>query len=308
MKKISIIIVTYNSSLFIEKCINRLYSSIGVNIDQCIVIDNGSHDDTIKKIKKNDNILLIKGENIGFARGVNKGMRYVKNEFVCVVNPDLYVKRDTISEMLNVYKVKNNVGIVGSQQVFQNGSWQRSYGIEPGILSSLFDIFFITFLINRFNRIRFNLISKIKQIKQVRYVDGAIFIVETKLFRDMGMFDEDYFFYSEEADLCYRLIQNNRSNFINTAAISEHYRGGSSTIDEDKLGRFSELNATSNILFLEKNKPNALKYVKKLKVLYFFEMWLIYTILGFFAKKNFLKNKQNYINKQIQVWKRYSTK
>lgn len=113
--KVHVIIVTYNGSLWIKKCISRvLASDIPVQI---IVIDNHSDDNTIDIIEQNfSTVELFKStQNLGFGKANNIGLKTALErdaDFVFLLNQDVYIEPDTISKLIDCYKIDNSYGIL----------------------------------------------------------------------------------------------------------------------------------------------------------------------------------------------------
>ena len=113
---ISIIIVTYNSSGTIFKLIGSL-NKIGPYIKEIIIIDNNSDDiNKILKIKSNKKIILIENKkNKGFAKAVNQGIKIAKQNFILLINPDCYLKNDSIIDSIDKIQKNNKIGAIGGK-------------------------------------------------------------------------------------------------------------------------------------------------------------------------------------------------
>ena len=102
--KISILIVSYNVKDFICQCIRSIYkSNLSKSDYEIIVVDNDSHDDTISVIKKEFQELTIieNTNNEGFSKAVNQGFNISKGDNICIINPDVIIKDDTLQKLLD---------------------------------------------------------------------------------------------------------------------------------------------------------------------------------------------------------------
>src|SRR3989344_3956773 len=98
MPKISFVILTYNSEIYIEKLINSLSTffkeDIQKNKIEIIVVDNNSEDQTVVLVKKFVNVKLIENkDNVGFSKGVNLGVSKALSEYIVIINPDTEFRR-----------------------------------------------------------------------------------------------------------------------------------------------------------------------------------------------------------------------
>ena len=127
--KISVIIVSYNVKDFICQCIRSVYNSDLKNEDyEIIVIDNDSHDNTINNLEHEfPNVKIIKNEiNEGFSKAVNKGYQISKGDYICILNPDVIIQKDTLSKLLKKTMKDSNIGAIGPKIINTDGTVQHS--------------------------------------------------------------------------------------------------------------------------------------------------------------------------------------
>lgn len=141
---VSVIIISYNTATLTLKCI----ASVRATFSDCpiIVVDNRSPDDTVKQVQKHfpDIHVIVSPENKSYANAVNIGMHACKTDYAIVSNADVEFKDSSISVLADYLANHPKVGVVAPQQVFPNGSWQRSYGYVPGIKEGILDFLLIT--------------------------------------------------------------------------------------------------------------------------------------------------------------------
>jgi N-acetylglucosaminyl-diphospho-decaprenol L-rhamnosyltransferase len=181
-KSITFVIVCFNSSDVIEKCIKSINSNIKV-----IIIEN-SNNKFIKKHleKKFSNVkVFLSKENLGYAAGNNLGISKVKTQYAFILNPDAYLKKDTLKEIYKaVLSLKDNFSILAP-------NLKRNYGYFS---KPLYDLN--------------------KNILRVDYVIGFAMLLNLRNIKLKEIFDKKFFLFLEEIDLCRRIKKFNEQIFI----------------------------------------------------------------------------------------------
>lgn len=211
MKKIelSVIIVNYNSHKIIPTCLNSILDNVK-NIDyEIIIVDNNSKDDSCKLIEeKFKECILIKNyNNIGFARAVNQGFRMAQGEFLLILNPDVRVLNSSIIKAIKFLKNNPTVGILLPKLLNSNGTLQYS-------CRKFYD--FKTIIFKRFPLAKFNPINHIisshlmidedhDKPLEVDWGLGACMFIRRAALKGNKVFDERFFLYFEDVDLCFRM-------------------------------------------------------------------------------------------------------
>ena len=302
--KLGVVIVTYNSEKYIDQCLNSIKKEKNLNAN-IVVVDNNSSDNTLNLLKSHNDVSLIKNkENVGYAKAVNQGLENFNEGFTFIINPDVEFLKDSMNIMYKKISMSNDIGVMGGQQIFPSGKWQRSYGNQIGIIDSLFNLFFITSALNFFNKLIFKINKDFLFQKSVGYVDGGALIVRNESFHGVGGFDERFFFYCEEVDFCVKLKNAGWKTIYDPRAIVMHIRGGSSTKIDEKKYYFLNLLIKSKKIFLKKNKPqlifNLCKYIEFIHNL---KMAYAHRILGLFLVKNTSHDeKYNFFMVAAKTW------
>lgn len=204
-KRITIIIVTYNSDFHIYDCLESIYKHNDIDEElEIIVVDNNSTnvDFTFQQIieRFGSKIILIKNnKNGGYGQGNNIGVKYASAEIIMILNPDVRLVEPIFKSVILSFE-KVNVVMVGLQQ---------NYTIEKRGLSFLFIDNSITGV---FEGKLYNLLNLYVQKKMC--ISGSCFFIRKSSFLEVGMFDENIFMYGEELDLHNRLLQKNESAVI----------------------------------------------------------------------------------------------
>lgn len=304
MKDIGIVLVTYNCSSYILDCLKSLIINNSENIGNVIVVDNDSEDDTVEIVEKNFPMIKVikNSSNVGYAKAVNIGMNEIIEKYCLIANPDTIFKLDSLNILRQIIESDDTIAAAGGQQINDDDSWQRSYGNFPGIKDAIYNLFFITSLINLFERIKLKYFDN-KKIKFVNYLDGGAILVRNSAFRDVDGFNEDYFFYAEEADFAFRLKQKNWKLVFEPSAKIFHTRGGSSSKISDKRDYFQNLLVKSKLLFVKLNCPNTnLKFFAILEWTHNIKMYLILRSLSFiFFNRNF-SSKASTFRSSSKIW------
>lgn len=234
MIDLSIVIVNFNAKEFLKKCIDSIFESNLSNLE-VIVVDNASKDGSAEELKKLEpKIKLVLNEkNIGFSTANNQGLKKTLGRYVLFLNPDTNVYPNTFKYMINFMDKNKNVGAATCRVVLPNGKlddashrgfptpW-NSFCFFLGLSkifpeSKLFSGYSLGFLDK----------SKTHEIDSLA---GAFMIVRRKAGESVKWWDEDYFFYGEDIDFCYRLKQKGwKVCFVPKVSIL-HYKGLSSGI------------------------------------------------------------------------------
>ena len=223
---IEAVVVTHDSEGHIAACLDSLLAEGALPV----VVDNDSNDSTVRLIRERyPQVSVISGGgNFGYGRSVNTGFRTTSGAFVLLSNSDVVYPRQSLRSLLAYLKSSGDVGLVGAQQIFPNGNWQRSYGDLPGLWSGFKAAFGITTL-QRASRAWLWPLKVDRKPKDVPYVDGAILLVRREAFETIGGFDEGFFRYGDETDLCARMQKAGWRTVFYPGAQIVHARGGDST-------------------------------------------------------------------------------
>ena len=264
--KVSILIVTYQSEDEILDCINSIYQNINKIVFEIIIIDNASTDKTIKIIKDNfPEITIIENEqNRGFSYANNLGAKLAKGEFLFFLNPDSLVTENSIGKLISIYDMDENNGIIAPKIKNINGSIQPPALKIPNILTTLFEVFGLyLFLPNTIlgYRSRSNIVMDI----EVGWVTGACFIIKRQDYDFLKGFDDNYFLYLEDADLCIRMNNYLGKKIIYTPQTSViHLRAKSSKSDS----HISKLSSYKSKLYYHKKHDGYFTYLALFPLLY----------------------------------------
>jgi GT2 family glycosyltransferase len=119
-KKISIVIVNWNTGLYLQKCLKSILKNKNNFINKIVVVDNASTDNSHKIIPRSKKIILLKNKNnLGFARACNQGAALLKSKYILFLNPDTRLLKNTLKKVLIFMEcaANSNIGICGVKMI-----------------------------------------------------------------------------------------------------------------------------------------------------------------------------------------------
>ncbi|MCG9027092.1 glycosyltransferase family 2 protein [Laribacter hongkongensis] len=206
---LSIIIVTYNSARLIGALLDHLHADMAALDAEVIVVDNASRDDTAGLIQREYPwVRLIASQvNLGFAAGNNLAALHARGRFFLLLNPDAMPAPGALARGLALMAQHPQVGLAGGELRGTDGSRQPSARMFPTLRDELFTL---SGLAGRYPSSR--LFARLdrrwadpEQVAQVDWIPGAFVFIPAALWQQLGGFDERFFMYYEEVDLCRRM-------------------------------------------------------------------------------------------------------
>ncbi|MGO8722882.1 MAG: glycosyltransferase family 2 protein [Acidimicrobiales bacterium] len=202
--RVSAVVVNYNAGEVLARCLLSLRQN---GISDIVVVDNGSDDGSMPFGPEPAAPRLIRPpRNIGYGAGANLGARSVESELVFICNPDLVVEPGTIEHLATALEQRPDAAVAGPMLVEPDGSVYPSGRSFPGLLDALGHGFVGLFWRENPWTRRYRLVGEDQhKARDADWVSGAGFLVRRKAFEAVGGFDEAYFMYVEDVDLCWRL-------------------------------------------------------------------------------------------------------
>lgn len=206
--KLSIVIVGLNVKEWLIPCLRSIFKNPPSFNFEVIYVDNGSDDGTCLEVKLLFPKLKIiqSKENLGFTKANNLGFQYSKGEYLLFLNSDTEIVGQALSKMVNYLEVHKKIGVLGPK-LYQNRTHELQIS-STDELTPIRAIFAFTFLNkwfpnNRFSKKYFLSDWNRSSIKTVAAVSGAALMIRKEIFEKVGGFDERFFIYFEESDLCH---------------------------------------------------------------------------------------------------------
>ncbi|MAM86252.1 MAG: hypothetical protein CME36_02955 [unclassified Hahellaceae] len=223
---VSVLIVCYRSEKDIRRCLTGLFEHCGHLPIEVLLIDNfgDASEQIVREAFPRVQIVPSRG-NIGFGPANNELARFASGRYLLLLNPDTQLFDDAITPLLDCAKARPHAAAWGGVTVLENGSIDPSCMQErPSLRRELGLLFGVGWLKRRLSN------REPDGLEEVPVLSGAFMLVGAERWRTAGGFDESFFLYSEEVDLCLRLTIEAGHPPVRTAfARITHLVGGSST-------------------------------------------------------------------------------
>jgi GT2 family glycosyltransferase len=258
MTDLSIIIVCYKGWVRLSQCLDALDSFSGNSFkSEVIVVDNKSDDVTILKIEEKfpKFRFIFNYVNGGFANGCNLGAKNAVGEFVLFLNPDTVAAEAEVEKLLNVARQNPEFGIVSCRQINEKGK----ESIASGTFPSLFNLtgFQRAIFPSRQSEIR----NPKSEISFPDWVSGSVILMRYETFKKESGFDEDFWMYFEDVDLCRRSRNTGCEIAFCRNITIEHNHGGSSRINLNTTSLTKTEVHVSRHLYISKHKKGFEKFL-----------------------------------------------
>jgi N-acetylglucosaminyl-diphospho-decaprenol L-rhamnosyltransferase len=221
---VSVVVVTFNSAPWIERCLES------VRDYETIVVDNASTDGTLEIVKSRfPEAQVIEQDNLGMGGGNNAGMRLASGRYFLLLNADAWVVGDGVEQLAHFADQHPDAAVVGPKLLNVDGSLQRSVRAFPTLWRLSTEYLFLRKLaprsrvLNTFYEGGFDH----DEAREVDWLFGACLLVRRDAADEVGLFDEDFFMFSEETDWCYRFRQAGWSIYFYPGAEVVHVGGAS---------------------------------------------------------------------------------
>ncbi len=218
MPKVSVIVLNWNGKKFLKNCLDSLrkltYSSLEV-----IVVDNNSTDGSQGFVKKNyQKVVLIENkENYGFAKGNNIGFEAATGDYILILNNDTVITPNFLGPLIKDFEDNPTIACLQPQiRLSKNKELLDGVGA------------FLTFtgFLYHFGYLKDRMQAKYNKKMKIFSAKGACMLLRRKAIEKVGLFDEDFFIFFEETDLCFRLWLAGYSVVYEPESIIYHLGGG----------------------------------------------------------------------------------
>ncbi len=247
--KVSIIILNWNGLKDTLECLESL-QKINYPNHEVIVVDNNSSGDDVNIIKEKfgDYVkeIIISKDNLGFSGGNNLGIKYSLKkgtDFILILNNDTIVEPDFLGLLINKFKLDEQAGIVAPLINYYN---------KPQIIWSAG---------GKINKIRgagvaySDKLSFInKKASLVEFVSGCCMLIKKEVFQKIEGFDENFFLYNEDTDLCLRVLRTGYKIFVESNSIIYHKVKSSTKRNLSAVALYYE--TRNRLYFVKKNFNN----------------------------------------------------
>jgi hypothetical protein len=232
--KLSIVILCWNDRKVVLDCLRSIFATVKHTEFEVLVSDNGSTDGSVELIRKEfpRAILIENGSNLRFAKGNNVAIRESRGEYVLILNPDTIIHEGALDGIVQYADEHPAAGAFGCRVVFPNGinqPVQRPIGtlrsewcwaLCLGGLSRFSESFHSGSYANWHGETE----------RTVGWLAGCFILVRGELLRNLGGFDEQFFYYYEDTDLCRRIWESGHL-ILYTPKFTITHLGGQSTVN-----------------------------------------------------------------------------
>ena len=206
---LSVVVVSFNTREVLRRCLTELAADGQPLALEVFVVDNGSRDGSVEMVASEfpHVRLLNPNRNLGFAAANNLMFPVAQGQYVVLLNSDAFLLPGALQRAFERMESEPGTGLAGGRLIGEDGSWQPSARQFPSLLN---DFLSFSGLAHRFRKSRFwgradRTWADPLQEADVDWVPGAFSIIRASVLEQVGGFDESFFLYYEEVDLCRRI-------------------------------------------------------------------------------------------------------
>ena len=280
--KLSIIIVNKDTKKLTENAIESAFKTIKEVDFEIVVVDSSSKKENVVE-KIHSNVVVIKNVvNKGFGNACNIGASFARGDVLLFLNSDIILFENTVDGAFSFFRKQNNVGALGVRQLLENGKLDA--GCKRGFPTPFNSLCYFLGLSKlfpkskRFGAYQQTFIDE-HDVVEVDCISGAFMLILKKTFSFVKGFDEDYFLYGEDVDICYRLKKAGFKNIYYGKVSFLHFKNKSGEKNLKVLVSFYN----SMRIFYNKHYKNKYNFIVN---------WLVEKGIDFklwLAKRNFNK-------------------
>lgn len=229
---VSIVVVSFNTRDLLRRCLQTVEAESGGLSVETLVVDNVSRDGSADMVESEfPQVKLIRSDvNLGFAGANNRAFPLATGRYVVLLNSDAFLRPGALARSVQYMDADPRIGLGGARLVGRDDSWQPSARMFP---SPLLEFYMLSGLSARFPRSRvFGRMDRTwadqNEPAEVDWVPGAFSIIRADVLRQVGYFDEQFFLYFEEVDLCRRIRRAGYKICYWPDVVVEHWGGESS--------------------------------------------------------------------------------
>lgn len=265
---LSIIIVNWNTKDLLLRCLQSVFSTANGLDYEVIVVDNASTDDSLAAVQEYyPRVKIIQNqENVGFAKANNQAINLARGRYYLLLNTDAFVHQGTLKTLINYMDAFPKIGAAGCRLYYEDGTLQRSANAFPTLFTELWQALWLDRLFpnnQTFGKYTMSYWG-LDDFREVDWVMGACMILRREAIEQVGLLDERFFMYSEEADLCYRIKHGGWIvSYIPDASATHLWGGTSRKVPSETFLRLYR----SRILFFRKHYGILTTWLYKLVLL-----------------------------------------
>jgi GT2 family glycosyltransferase len=235
--QVSIIIISYNAREYLKQCLESVNRGLDNLKAEIWVVDNASVDGSSEMIKENFPLvkLIANKENIGFARANNIVLKKCAAPYILLLNNDTTITSGAIKKMVDIMKENKKIGALGPRLLFEDGLVQISFGPMLSLWNEAWQRFLQSRSRKKKGFIKNYIEKRSKKSCYPHWVSAACIMLRKEAIDQAGLFDENFFMYSEDVDLCHRLSQKGWKIFYTPDVEVMHLEGKSASTNIDRV-------------------------------------------------------------------------
>jgi len=219
---VSVVIPVHNQWAYTLACIRSLVAAEPELEFEVILADDTSSDETVNATSHVQGLVICRQErNLGFLRNCNAAVRHARGRYVLLLNNDTQVQPGALSQMVKVFLMRPDAGLVGARLVYPNGTLQEAGGIVWRDGSAW-----------NYGRNGDPSLGEFNYLRETDYCSGACIMLPRELWQQLGGFDERYSpAYYEDTDLAFAVRAAGKKVYYQPAALVVHFEGKSHGVD-----------------------------------------------------------------------------
>jgi N-acetylglucosaminyl-diphospho-decaprenol L-rhamnosyltransferase len=241
---VSAVVVTFNALPWLERCLESLRGL------ETVVVDHGSTDGTLDLVERRfPDVTVLRRENKGYGAGLNAGVEAASGRYVLLLNSDAWAQEGAVERLVAFAEAHPRAGFIGPRAHHPDGSLQHTVRGFPTLWRLATEYFFLRKLAPRSRVLNSFYAAGFAhdEPRRADWVMGYAALVRREAFETIGGFDEDFFLFSEETDLCRRLWGAGWEVWFTPEAEFTHVGGAS------HKGLMFDENVSGHIRFLAKH-------------------------------------------------------
>lgn len=238
--KVSVIVISYNTREMTLECLRALADDMKGMPWELWVVDNASSDGSAEAVKETfpEARVIVNEHNAGFGAANNQAIRQAQGQYLLLVNSDAFVQPGAVEALVSHLDAHPGVAVVGPKLLNPDGSLQQSCYRFPSPVRAVFEHLLLTAAFPNHPLLGDYRDWPHDAARDVDFVIGACMLIRRESLHQTGVFDEDFFMYAEETDLCYRLSRDGwKTTFVPEARVV-HLAGSSGRPESERT--FSE--------------------------------------------------------------------
>ncbi|MFC2093746.1 glycosyltransferase family 2 protein [Bacteroidota bacterium] len=220
---VSFIIINYKQKDLTTQCVKSIFDKITSYQFEVIIVNNSKEND-LSNLRNDFNVKIIENENKGFSQANNLGAKYANSDYLFFLNSDTIIQNDFLGDTIKSFQDKN-FGAVGFKLYNMDNTFQISFGYDVSIKNEIKNKKLVRLTWEKDSEKLLEIENNFSEIKQVDWVSGAAMMIKKEVFDKVCGFDERYFLYMEDSDLCKRIREQGYKIFFYPFSKIVHLKG-----------------------------------------------------------------------------------